>query len=202
MGILIQDRVAAGRDLAQSLVKYRKQTDVVVLGLPRGGVPVAAEIASALHAPLDLIVVRKLGTPGHEELAMGAIATGGIRVLNRDVVSSAGITEDAIERVAARAPRALAILATARRERRGRSRRGLAARGLSTQRRCKQDEQRQRGKRCAGAEGCSRPGKRPHEARAGAGEQRHDAVDEVSQCRRADELFRRPARSRGCRERP
>jgi putative phosphoribosyl transferase len=102
MSILMQDRVAAGRDLAQSLVKYRKQTDVVVLALPRGGVPVAAEIASALHAPLDLIVVRKLGTPGHAELAMGAIATGGIRVLNQDVVSSLGITEDAIERVAAR----------------------------------------------------------------------------------------------------
>ena len=102
MGILIQDRVAAGRDLARSLIRYRAKTDVIVLALPRGGVPVGAEIADALHAPLDIMVVRKLGTPGHEELAMGAIASGGIRVLNRDIVSSLGITDDMIERVAAR----------------------------------------------------------------------------------------------------
>lgn len=102
MSILIQDRVAAGRDLARSLLEYRKQADAIVLALPRGGVPVAAEIAHALHAPLDIIVVRKLGTPGQEELAMGAIASGGIRVLNQDIVSSLGISEDVIERVAAR----------------------------------------------------------------------------------------------------
>ena len=102
MSVLIQDRVAAGRDLARPLLKYRKQADVIVLALPRGGVPVAAEIAHALHAPLDIMVVRKLGTPGHEELAMGAIASGGIRVLNQDIVSSLGISEDVIERVAAR----------------------------------------------------------------------------------------------------
>lgn len=102
MSILIQDRVAAGRDLAQALLKYRKRADVIVLALPRGGVPVGAEIAHALHAPLDILVVRKLGTPGHEELAMGAIASGGVRVLNRDIVESLGIGNDAIEQVAAR----------------------------------------------------------------------------------------------------
>ncbi len=102
MSILIQDRITAGRDLARSLVKYCKHPDVIVLALPRGGVPVAAEIAHALHAPLDIVVVRKLGTPGHEELAMGAIASGGIRVLNSDIVSALGITDEAIERVAAR----------------------------------------------------------------------------------------------------
>ena len=102
MSILIQDRTTAGRDLARSLLKYCKRPDVIVLGLPRGGVPVAAEIAQALHAPLDIVLVRKLGTPGHEELAMGAIASGGIRVLNDDIVSTLGLHEEDIERVAVR----------------------------------------------------------------------------------------------------
>ena len=72
------DRRQAGQMLAQKLVRYRDDPDVVVLGLPRGGVPVAFEVAQALHAPLDVFIVRKLGMPGHEEFAMGAIATGGV----------------------------------------------------------------------------------------------------------------------------
>ncbi|MCA1693053.1 MAG: phosphoribosyltransferase [Acidimicrobiales bacterium] len=84
------------------LSHYDNQPDVIVLGLPRGGVPVAAEVATGLHAPLDVFVVRKLGVPGHDELAMGAIATGGIRVLNPSIVGRLGITEEDIERVAAR----------------------------------------------------------------------------------------------------
>ena len=101
MSILIQDRVAAGRDLAWTLLKYRKHPGVIVLALPRGGVPVAAEIAHELHAPLDILVVRKLGTPGHEELAMGAIASGGIRVLNQDIVASLGVSNEVIEHIVA-----------------------------------------------------------------------------------------------------
>lgn len=102
MTMIIRDRVAAGRDLARALGRYRKHADIVVLALPRGGLPVAAEIARDLHAPLDIIVVRKLGTPGHEELAMGAIASGGARVLNESIVSELGIGNEVIERVAAR----------------------------------------------------------------------------------------------------
>ena len=102
MTVMLQDRTTAGRDLARALMKYRKRPNVIVLGLPRGGVPVAAEIAHELHAPLDLMVVRKLGTPGQEELAMGAIASGGVRVLNPDVVTPLGISDEAIERVVAR----------------------------------------------------------------------------------------------------
>lgn len=102
MSVMMQDRTTAGHDLARALVKYRKHGDVIVLALPRGGVPVAAEIAHALQAPLDLMVVRKLGTPGHEELAMGAIASGGICVLNEQIVAELGISDEAIERVAAR----------------------------------------------------------------------------------------------------
>jgi predicted phosphoribosyltransferase len=75
---------------------------VVVLGLPRGGVPVAFEVASALQAPLDVFMVRKLGVPGHEELALGAIASGGVRVLNLDVLAAIGISDDELEAVAAR----------------------------------------------------------------------------------------------------
>lgn len=96
------DRRDAGRELAQSLGKYAGRDDVVVLGLPRGGVPVAFEVAGALGAPLDVFLVRKLGVPGHEELAMGAIASGGVRVLNDDVLSAAGVGRDQIEQVAAR----------------------------------------------------------------------------------------------------
>ena len=77
-----RDRAEAGRRLAEKLVAYAGRADVLVLALPRGGVPVAFEVARALDAPLDVFVVRKLGVPGHEELAMGAIASGGIMVLN------------------------------------------------------------------------------------------------------------------------
>ncbi len=94
------DRRDAGRALASRLAKYARRDDVIVLALPRGGVPVAYEVASALGAPMDVFLVRKLGTPGHRELAMGAIASGGIRVLNDDVVRWYGIADAAIERVA------------------------------------------------------------------------------------------------------
>ncbi len=80
------DRPDAGRVLASRLMAYADRPDVVVLALPRGGVPVGYAVARALHAALDVFLVRKLGVPGHEELAMGAIASGGIRVLNREVV--------------------------------------------------------------------------------------------------------------------
>jgi putative phosphoribosyl transferase len=94
------DRRDAGRVLALHLAKYANRDDVIVLALPRGGVPVAYEVAAALGAPMDVFLVRKLGTPGHRELAMGAIASGGVRVLNEDVVRWYGIPESAIERVA------------------------------------------------------------------------------------------------------
>src|SRR4051812_36453719 len=96
---VFRDRRDAGRILAGLLDHYRGQPDVVVLGLPRGGVPVAYEVARALEAPLDVFVVRKLGVPGHEEVAMGAIATGGVVVINDDVVRGLGITSDVIEQV-------------------------------------------------------------------------------------------------------
>jgi predicted phosphoribosyltransferase len=95
-----KDRGEAGRVLAESLRKFAGRDDVLVLALPRGGVPVAYEVAAALGAPLDLFLVRKLGTPGHRELAMGAIASGGVRVLNEDVVRWYGITPAEIEAVA------------------------------------------------------------------------------------------------------
>jgi putative phosphoribosyl transferase len=97
-----KDRAHAGRWLAERLRGYAGRNDVAVLGLPRGGVPVAYEVARALGAPLDVFLVRKLGLPGHEELAMGAIASGGIRVLNQDVVQGLGIPPDVIEAVAER----------------------------------------------------------------------------------------------------
>ncbi len=89
-----KNRVEAGRELAQSLLKYQPMHPIV-LALPRGGVPVAAEVARALHASLDLVLVRKIGLPGHDELAMGAIVDGGtpITVRNEDVIESAGVTE-------------------------------------------------------------------------------------------------------------
>jgi predicted phosphoribosyltransferase len=96
------DRGDAGRELAERLSHYAGRDDVVVLGLPRGGVPVAFEVARALAVPLDVFLVRKLGLPGHEELAMGAIASGGVRVLNDDVVSATGIPETQIAQVASR----------------------------------------------------------------------------------------------------
>src|SRR5262245_58981154 len=95
-----QDREDAGRAVDEQLLGYADRPDVLVLALPRGGVPVAHEVAKALNAPLDVFLVRKLGVPGHEELAMGAIATGGVRVLNRDVVDHLGITPSTIDRVA------------------------------------------------------------------------------------------------------
>jgi putative phosphoribosyl transferase len=93
MGVSAQfaDRRDGGRRLADQLTSYAGRSDVVVLGLPRGGVPVASEVADALRAPLDVFVVRKLGVPGHEELAMGAIASGGVRVLNPRVVEASAV---------------------------------------------------------------------------------------------------------------
>lgn len=99
---LYHDRSEAGEVLARSLEPYAGRGDVVVLGLPRGGVPVAFEVTKALRAPLDVFIVRKLGVPGHEELAMGAIASGGVRVVNADVVNGLGIDEAMIDVVARR----------------------------------------------------------------------------------------------------
>jgi putative phosphoribosyl transferase len=93
------DRAAAGRALAVALATYANRDDVVVLGLPRGGVPVAAEVALHLQAPLDVFLVRKLGVPGQEELALGAIASGGVVVINDEVVADAGLEPAAIEDV-------------------------------------------------------------------------------------------------------
>ena len=94
------DRRHAGRVLASRLAHFAGRDDVIVLALPRGGVPVGYEVASALGAPMDVFLVRKLGTPGHRELAMGAIASGGVRVLNDDVVQWYGISDSAVERIA------------------------------------------------------------------------------------------------------
>ena len=106
---LYQDRRHAGRVLARALAqKYGGRDDVVVLALPRGGVPVAWEVAQQLQAPLDVFVVRKLGVPGQEELAMGALASGGIVVLNHEVVDALAIDEEEISRVAADELRELA----------------------------------------------------------------------------------------------
>jgi predicted phosphoribosyltransferase len=98
--LIYADRREAGTVLAAELGKYRGRSDVVVLALPRGGVPVGYEVARALDAPLDVFVVRKLGAPGHRELAMGAIASGGVRVLNRDVIGWYRISPAAIEATA------------------------------------------------------------------------------------------------------
>jgi predicted phosphoribosyltransferase len=95
-----KDRREAGVDLAGQLRQFADRRDVVVLALPRGGVPVAYEVARALHAPLDVFLVRKLGVPGHRELAMGAIASGDVRVLNEDVVRWYRIPEEVIDEVA------------------------------------------------------------------------------------------------------
>lgn len=108
-----RDRTDAGKQLAAMLTAYAHQPNVLVLGLPRGGVPVAYEVARALDVPLDILIVRKLGVPGEAELAMGAIASGGVRVLNGEVVESLGITDATIDAVAAEEQRELA-----RRERR------------------------------------------------------------------------------------
>lgn len=99
---MFRDRQHAGRLLARKLSEYRDNPQVLVLALPRGGVAVAAEVAQALGAPLDVLIVRKLGVPGMEELAMGAIASGGVRLLNESVVQTLEIPTDVIEAVAAR----------------------------------------------------------------------------------------------------
>jgi putative phosphoribosyl transferase len=101
-GLPFRDRREAGRVLAGLLRHHAGRSDVLVLALPRGGVPVGHEVARALGAPLDVFLVRKLGVPGHEELAMGAIASGNVRVLNPDVVAMLRIPPDAIDAVAAR----------------------------------------------------------------------------------------------------
>jgi predicted phosphoribosyltransferase len=107
MPIAFRDRSEAGRLLAARLSSYTGRPDVLVLALPRGGVPVAYEVAKSLGAPLEVFVVRKLGVPGHEELAMGAIATGGACVLNDDVVEALGIPDEVIGAIAARERREL-----------------------------------------------------------------------------------------------
>src|SRR6184192_124375 len=96
------NRTEAGRLLAEKLEKYAGRDDVIVLGLPRGGVPVAYEVARALHVPLDVFIVRKLGVPGFEELAVGAIASGGVRVLNEDVARALPNADEIIESVTQR----------------------------------------------------------------------------------------------------
>src|SRR5438270_10369874 len=97
-----RNRNEAGRLLAEKLTAYANRPDLLVLALPRGGVPVAYEVARALGAPLDVFLVRKLGVPRYEELAMGAVATGGVRVLNDEIVRGLGISEHEIDAVVAR----------------------------------------------------------------------------------------------------
>jgi len=107
MPVRFIDRRDAGRQLARKLMGYADDSGLLVLGLPRGGVPVAYEVARALHAPLDVLVVRKLGVPGQRELAMGAIASGGLRVLNADVIDALRISPAVVEAVAAKEIREL-----------------------------------------------------------------------------------------------
>jgi predicted phosphoribosyltransferase len=102
MRVPFHDRRDAGKQLAEQLIEYRGRDDVIVLGLPRGGVPVAYEMSAALEAPLDVLVVRKLGVPGHEELAMGAIASGGIRILEQRVIDAVDVLPEEIASVEAR----------------------------------------------------------------------------------------------------
>lgn len=96
------NRKEAGRHLAQHLTKYADRSDVLVLGIPRGGVPVAFEVAEALRAPLDVFLLRKLGVPGHEELAFGAVASGGVRVLDRSILHALFISDAAVEETTTR----------------------------------------------------------------------------------------------------
>ena len=96
---LYKNRREAGRKLAGALAEYASQDDVIILALPRGGVPVAYEIAGILNAPLDVLLVRKLGVPGHEEFAMGAIAWGKVQIINQDTVQRLGISQEAIQQV-------------------------------------------------------------------------------------------------------
>jgi predicted phosphoribosyltransferase len=104
---LFRDRREAGRLLAQRLAAWTDHPDLLVLALPRGGVPIAYEVARALHAPLDILLVRKLGVPGHAELAMGAIAEGGVRVLNHVVIRELDISQDIIDFIAREEQRVL-----------------------------------------------------------------------------------------------
>ena len=97
--MIFGDRVDAGRRLAEKLRAYANRDDVIVLGIPRGGVPVAFEVATALNAPLDVFLSRKLGVPGQEELAFGAVATGGVRVLDQDLIEGVGISKREIEEI-------------------------------------------------------------------------------------------------------
>jgi putative phosphoribosyl transferase len=99
--MIFRDRTEAGKYLATKLLNYKDRPDGLVLALPRGGVPVAFEVAQALRVPLDMFLVRKLGVPGHEELAMGTISTGGVRVLNEDTVDYLRIPEHIIDSIAA-----------------------------------------------------------------------------------------------------
>jgi predicted phosphoribosyltransferase len=108
MPLPFHDRRDAGRQLAATFEDLKRRSDVVVFGLPRGGVPVAYEVAEAVGAPLDVYLVRKLGVPGHEELAMGAIAMGGLRVLNQDLARELGVSAAAIDEVEAREGQELA----------------------------------------------------------------------------------------------
>jgi len=105
--MLFQDRIDAGQHLAGKLKRYAGRDDVLVLALPRGGVPVAYEVARELGVPLDVFLVRKLGVPGQEELAMGAIASGGVRVLNEEVVRGLGISHEVIDAVTEKEKREL-----------------------------------------------------------------------------------------------
>jgi putative phosphoribosyl transferase len=99
--MIFKNRADAGRKLAARLMRYANRDDVLVLALPRGGVPVAYEVAKELKAPLDVFLVRKLGVPGHEELAMGAIAAGGMRFINHELVNYLGIPDEVIDAIAA-----------------------------------------------------------------------------------------------------
>lgn len=108
MSVLFRDRREAGRRLATKLMHYAGSADVIVLALPRGGVPVGYEVAEALGAPLEVFVVRKLGVPGHEELAMGAIASGGVRVVLGDIVRQVGVTTAMVDAVTRQEERELA----------------------------------------------------------------------------------------------
>jgi putative phosphoribosyl transferase len=97
--VKFRNRIEAGKELARLLMAYKDRPNVLVLGLPRGGVPVAFEIAQVLHVPMDIFIVRKLGVPGQEELAMGAIATGGTRVLNHRLIDDLGISQNVVDQV-------------------------------------------------------------------------------------------------------
>ncbi len=99
MAARFRDRRDAGRQLADQLVAYASRRDVIVLALPRGGVPVAYEVARALGAPLDVFLVRKLGMPGHEEFAIGAIASGGVRILNEETLLDYGVSREQVEAI-------------------------------------------------------------------------------------------------------